>query len=481
MAAGLGDEIQISGGADMTDAKTLNHAGPGQSAKPQSVGWVRWLICALPFAAIVLIYMHRTVVGVLYKPTFVDEFGWTDLDWAHIGMSFTLAYAIGQAGAGALLDKIGIRKGFMIAVFCWSVVGAAHGLLKYLPMNSALAHAAPVLKVGGLSVLGFCVARLGLGIFEGAFFPASIKIVADWFPKHDRALATGIFNAGSNVGAIIAPLTVPWIAQNWGWPVAFYLVGLLGLVWFLAWTLIYREPEHHPLLSAEELAYIRSDQDPPVRKMKWSHVLRYRQTWSFLVGKFMTDPVWWLYLTWAPAFLYDRFHIDLKHFGPPLVVIYVMADGGSIAGGWLSSRLIRKHGHSINRGRKTAMFICAICVTPIVAAAIVPSFWAATLLIGLAAAAHQGWSANLFTMASDTAPRAAISSIVGLGGMTGAIGALLFIEFIGKRLTASHGNYLLPFSIAAMAYLVALLIIQLLNPRLEMMRIHDEQMPVVTS
>ncbi|HEY1922629.1 MAG TPA: MFS transporter, partial [Tepidisphaeraceae bacterium] len=175
----------------MTDAKTLNHAGPGQSAKPQSVGWVRWLICALPFAAIVLIYMHRTVVGVLYKPTFVDEFGWTDLDWAHIGMSFTLAYAIGQAGAGALLDKIGIRKGFMIAVFCWSVVGAAHGLLKYLPMNSALAHAAPVLKVGGLSVLGFCVARLGLGIFEGAFFPASIKIVADWFPKHDRALATG--------------------------------------------------------------------------------------------------------------------------------------------------------------------------------------------------------------------------------------------------------------------------------------------------
>jgi ACS family hexuronate transporter-like MFS transporter len=215
--------------------------------------------------------------------------------------------------------------------------------------------------------------------------------------------------------------------------------------------------------------------------MKWSRVLKYRQTWSFMIGKFMTDPVWWLYLTWAPAFLYDRFHVDLKHFGPPLVVIYVMADAGSIAGGWLSSALIRQRGLSINRGRKTAMFVCAICVTPIVAAATIPSFWGATLLVGLAAAAHQGWSANLFTLASDTAPRTAVSSIVGLGGMAGAIGALAFIEFIGKRLAAHHGNYILPFIIAGSAYLVALLIIQLLNPRLEMMKLRAEELPVAMS
>ena len=423
-------------------------------AKPRSVGWVRWVICLLPFFAIVLSYLDRLVLAVLKGPL-SHQFQWTEINYGHISVAFSGAYALGLAGAGYVLDRIGVRRGFLIAAILWGIFDAAHGLLGYLPL------------MGMWSVAAFCAGRVGLGLSEGAFFPASVKVVAEWFPKRNRALATGIFNAGSNVGAILAPLLTPWIKAHYGWPAAFFFLGGLALLWALAWRLIYRQPEEHRLLSGPELAYIRSDHDAPAAKMPWRQVLGYRQTWSFMVGKFLTDPIWWLYLFWVPAFLHSEHGLNLSEFGPPLVVIYLMADIGSIGGGWLSSALIHR-GQSVNRGRKTAMLVCALCVTPIIAAAYAANVWLATVLIGLAAAAHQGWSANLFTMASDTAPRSAISSTVGLGGMAGGIGGMLFADFIGHHLAAGHGRiYLIPFCIAAAAYLLALLLIQILNPRLD--------------
>ena len=447
------------------------------SSKPQPIagagGKVRWAICAILFGAIVLIYIHRNVVSVLKKSVFQDQLNWTDVDYGHTAVCFTAAYAIGMFFAGRILDRIGVRKGFLIAASVWTIIAISHGFLSLVPKDGSLASNKLIVHMGGLTVVTFCVMRLGLGIFEGAFFPASIRTVADWFPKHERALATGIFNAGSAVGAILSPLLVPIVAKYWGWPSAFYIAGGLGFVWLFIWITLYREPEQHPVITETELAYIRSDQEARVKSIPWKDVIGYRQTIAFALGKFMTDPIWWFYIFWLPGVLGKQFGLDLKHFGPPLVVVYLMADGGSVMGGWLSSFFL-KQGWTVNKARKTAMLICAILVLPIVTVSHITSLWPAVIIIGLAAAAHQGWSANLFTLASDTAPRSAVGSIVGIGGMLGAVGSFIFQDVIGHVVDMTGGSYAIPFLVSGSAYLSALLVIHLLMPRLEPIKLQDE-------
>ena len=413
-------------------------------------GNYRWVICALLFFAATINYIDRQVIGIL-KPTLQQEFGWSEIDYADIVFSFQLAYAIGLLLAGGIVDRIGARRGFVIAIVVWSLAAMAHA-----EATAFGPAAAAVLGVVGLtytaSVAGFIAARFVLGLGEAGNFPASIKVVAEWFPKRERAFATGLFNSGTNIGALITPMVVPWITLTWGWYWAFVATGAIGLLWLLAWLPLYRQPEEHPSLSPSELAYIRSDPPDPVTRVPWSAVLPKRQAWAFMLGKFLTDPVWWLYLFWVPDFLNRNYQIDLRLVGPPLVVIYLVADIGSIGGGWLSSALI-KRGWSVNAGRKTAMLVCALAVLPMMFASGARELWVAVALISLAASAHQGWSANLFTLVSDTFPRQAVGSVVGLGGMAGAIGGMLIAKLTGYLLDAT-GSYVPVFLIASFAYLV---------------------------
>ena len=323
----------------------------------------------------------------------------------------------------------------------------------------------------GSSFTSFVVARSALGFGEAGVFPASIKTVAEWFPKKERALATGIFNAGTNLGAIITPLVVPWITIHWGWRWAFVSTGALGFGWLAFWLLLYRKPEEHPRVTAAELDYIRSDRQEPVARMKWLSLLPYRQTWAFAVGKFLIDPIWWFYLFWLPDFLQRRHGIALIRIGVPILVIYVLSDVGSVAGGWLSSWLIG-HGTSVDAARKITMLICALCVVPIVFAYRTESMWTAVLLIGLAAAAHQGFSANLFTLPSDMFPARAVGSVVGIGGMAGALGGMLIAKVVGYVLQ-STGSYMIPFLMAGSAYLLALASTQIIAPRIEPVKIEN--------
>jgi ACS family hexuronate transporter-like MFS transporter len=315
------------------------------------------------------------------------------------------------------------------------------------------------------SVAGFIAARFTLGLGESGAFPSSIKAVAEWFPKSDRAFATGIFNAGTNVGAIITPLVVPWITLRFGWRAAFFVTSGLSVAWLALWWTFYDRPDRHPRCSPAELAYIRSDPPEAITRVSWRALLPHRQTWAFAVAKLLTDPIWWLYLFWVPDFFSRTHGLSLVSIGPPIIAIYLMADVGSVGGGWLSSALIRR-GWSVNAGRKTAMLICACAVVPIVLAPRVSNEWAAVALIGLAAAAHQGWSANLFTLASDLFPRHAIGSVVGVGGTAGAVGGMVIAKITASLLQVS-GSYVPVFIIAAVAYLIALTIVHLLAPRLE--------------
>ncbi|HEX8522094.1 MAG TPA: MFS transporter, partial [Tepidisphaeraceae bacterium] len=328
----------------------------------------------------------------------------------------------------------------------------------------SLAAAGHALAWGTVS---FMVARFMLGIGESGNFPAAIKTTAEWFPKKERATATGIFNAGSNVGAIVAPAVVPWIALTWkgGWKDAFIITGLAGLVWVFFWLPLYRKPTEHPKLSPEELDYIQSDPPDPAVRVPWSELIRFRQTWAFAIGKFMTDSIWWFYLFWFPVVMNERFGLDLKKIGLPMITVYLLADVGSVGGGWLSSRLL-KQGWSTNAARKTAMLVCAICIVPVVMAPIVKNQWLAVWLVGVAAAAHQGFSANLFTLTSDMFPRKAVGSVVGIGGFAGAMGGF-FLNLSAGRLRDVFGSYVLVFAIAGGAYLAALLVIHLLVPRIE--------------
>jgi ACS family hexuronate transporter-like MFS transporter len=445
-----------------------------------SIGWSRWGICALLFFATTLNYIDRQIIGIL-KPELSKQLGWSEIDYSNIVFAFQIAYAIGYAGAGRLIDRLGVRLGYFLAVLFWSLAAMAHALAGFIPPGATLGDWAASISAGAgrwlpvipMTVLGFSAARFALGLAEGGNFPAAVKTVSEWFPKKERALATGVFNAGSNVGALAAPLLVPWLTLAFGWPTAFLATGALGLAWLAAWWVYYESPEKHPRLSARELAHIRSDPPDPVVRVPWVTLLRYRQTWAFVAGMFLVAPIWWFYLYWLADFLSKKYGLSLSGLPLPLVVVYLVADVGSIGGGWLSSWLL-KRGWTVNAARKTALLVCGLCVVPVLAAPSVANLWVAVLLIGLAAAAHQGFAANLYTLVSDTAPRQVVSSIVGIGGMAGAVGGMLFAKFAGYVLqrTDAYGPL---FLIASCAYLVSLLVIHMLNPRLEPMKFDASQ------
>ena len=408
----------------------------------------RWIICSLLFLGVTKNYMDRQVLGVLKGPL-QHEFGWNEIDYGNLVLAFQAAYAVGMICVGRLIDRLGTRVGYAVAMIFWSLASMAHAFAS--------------------SFTAFIVARSALGFGESGVFPASIKCVAEWFPKKERALATGVFNAGSNIGAIATPLIVPWVAAHLSWRWAFLLTGALGFAWLILWVLLYRKPEQHPLCSAEERSYIQSDAVEPAARIKWKRLLPLRQTWAFAAGKFMTDPIWWFYLFWIPDYLQRGHGLHLTQIGLPILVIYVISDLGSIAGGWLSSALILRH-FSVNAARKWAMFLCALCVVPIASVFRVSGLWPATLLIGLAAAGHQGFSANLFTLSSDLFPARAVASVVGIGGMAGALGGMLIAVIVGHVLQWT-GSYMIPFLIAASSYLIALLLVHLLSPQLTPVRV----------
>ncbi|MFC3816802.1 MFS transporter [Lysobacter sp. GCM10012299] len=417
----------------------------GSPAAPVAkVGMYRWRICAMLLLATTINYIDRQVLGVL-APFLQTEIGWNEIEYGYIVTAFQAAYAIGLLCAGAIIDRLGTRMGYAIAISIWSLAAMSHSL--------------------AATVIGFAAARFVLGFGEAGNFPAAIKTVAEWFPRKERALATGIFNSGSNIGAIVAPMMVPVVAATWGWQAAFLVTGALSATWLVAWLVIYRTPEEQPRLSAGELAYIRSDPPEPSVRVPWARILRHRQAWAFVAAKFITDPIWWFFLFWLPKFLHAEYGLTLLGLGLPLIVIFVMADVGSIFGGWLAGRFIRM-GWSVNRARKTAMGICGLAVVPIVFAANADNLWLAVGLIGLATAGHQGWSANVFTLTSDMFPRRAVASVVGIGGFAGAVGGMMIATFTGFLLQTT-GSYVPVFLMAGSAYLIALLVVHLLAPRLE--------------
>ncbi len=352
----------------------------------------RWVICGLLFFAAAINYIDRQVIGIL-KSTLQKEFVFDERAFAAIVFSFQAAYAIGLLVSGRIMDRIGVRVGFSLAVILWSLGAMAHAMANWfpwikLPTIAIDPPAIAVVLLGG-STAGFAIARILLGLGEGGNFPASIKTVAEWFPKNERALATGIFNSGTNVGALLTPILVPWITLIWGWQWAFLATGLLGFVWVAFWWFLYDSPDRHKWVSSGELAHIQSDSTESTERIVWSSLFPYRQLWAFACGKFLTDPIWWLYLFWVPDFLQKNHGLDLKTMGLPLVIIYLVADIGSIGGGWLSSHFI-KRGWTTNAARKTAMLACALAVMPIVFAAQTTNLWLAVALVSLAAAAHQG-------------------------------------------------------------------------------------------
>jgi len=430
-----------------TDAATVAEQLPPRVSS--FAGHFRWVICALLLFGTTKNYMDRNVLGVLNK-TLQHDLGWTEIDYSNLVVAFQAAYALGMVVVGRLIDKLGTRLGYAIAMVFWSLAS----------MGTAL----------GSSLTSFTISRVALGLGESAIFPASIKAVAEWFPRKERALATGIFNAGTSFGAMLTPLVVPWINARWGWRGSFVGIGALGFVWLMFWLAIYRKPEEHPRVSRAEVEYIRSDPQEPARKIQWTALLPLRQTWAFVAGKFLIDPVWWFYLFWVPGFLQSKHGLALTGIGAPIVVIYLISDVGSVAAGWMSSWLIQR-GSTVNAARKIAMLVCAIGVVPVVFAYRVESTWSAVLLIGLAAACHQGFSANLYTLTSDMFPARAVGSVVGIGGMAGAIGGLFIATVVGHVLQWT-GSYRVPFLIAGSAYLLALVVIHTLVPRMEPAKIN---------
>ena len=411
-------------------------------AKIMAGNW-RWFICGLLFLATTLNYMDRQVLGLL-APELQRAIGWSETQYAHIIVAFQAAYALGLLAFGRIIDRLGTRRGYALAVVLWSVAAAGHAL--------------------AASVTGFGVARFALGLGEAGNFPAAIKAVAEWFPQRERALANGLFNSGCNIGAILAPLLVPWLALRGGWPLPFIILGAAGFIWLFAWLHWYQPPALTPQLTPAERAHIAAGAAAePAGRIRCRQLLRHRATWAFITGYALTAPIWWFYLYWLPKFLNQRFGLNLLQLGGPLILIYVLASLGSIGRGWLSSGLLRR-GWSLNAARKTAMLGCAVCVLPVSAVTLTDQVWVAAALIGLAASAHQGWAANLFALATDLFPKPAVASVVGLGGMAGALTAMAFAESTGFIL-AHSGSYWILFVIASMAYLAAWGIIHGLIPR----------------
>ncbi|MBV8914294.1 MAG: MFS transporter [Acetobacteraceae bacterium] len=403
----------------------------------------RWAILVLLFVITTVNYMDRNILGVL-KPTIQADLHFSETDFGDIIFFFSIAYAIGYAGMGWFTDKIGVRYGLAAAAVLWCVASTAHGLVT--------------------SVTGFILARILLGLGEGGNFPTCIKTVATWFPVRDRAFATGLFNSGSNIGAMIAPLLGALLVYVSGWQAAFYVTGGIGLIWVVFWLAMYRSPAEHPRVTPSELAYIEQDPDVAVQKVPWGKLLAYPGTWVYIVGGVLTNPAWWFYNNWVPSFLNSKFHVSLLAVGLPLVLIYLLTDVGSIAGGWVSSRLIRS-GMDVFLARKLALLACALCTLPVFLAPQTDGLWTAVILIGIAMAAHQGFSANLFTLVSDTMPRDAVASAVGLGGGISSIAGAFSAAVIGRVLDATGGNYTFVFFVCASVYVVATVLIHFLLPR----------------
>jgi ACS family hexuronate transporter-like MFS transporter len=425
------------------------------------IGGYRWVICSLLFFATTINYLDRAVISLL-KSNLTVEFKWNDGDYANIEIAFKIAYAIGLLAAGGIIDKIGTKLGYFLATLLWSV--------------SAVCHA----FVG--STFGFGVVRSALGLSEAGNFPAAIKTVAEWFPKKERAFATGIFNSGANIGAIIAPLTVPFIAVAWGWKWAFLITGATGFIWLIFWYLFYQTPNKHKLVTKAELDHINSDPenvdiDPTVvqEKISWGKLLQFKQTWAFVVGKFLTDPIWWFYLFWLPDFLESQYGLKGTAIALPVALVYTMSTFGSVGGGWLPMFLIKKN-WPVFRARKTSMFIYALFVIPIIFAQILGAIdmWWAVIVIGIAASAHQAWSANMFTTVSDMFPRSSVGSVTGIGGMFGSIGSVLLSLLVQKNLFVHYRAigqietaYYIMFFVCGSAYLLGWFIMHLLIPKMK--------------
>ena len=427
------------------------------STPASAIGRYRWVICALLFFATTINYIDRQILSLI-KPILDQQLGWTNEQFGYVNSAFQGAYAIGLLAFGWFIDRFGTKLGYAMSIVAWSIAAMSHALV--------------------YTISGFFTARIALGLGEGGNFPSAIKAVALWFPKRERALATSIFNSGANVGAIVAPAVVPWIALTWGWHYAFIAAGVAGFVWLAFWLPFYNTPERIKHLKMSELELIRSDREAaPVEKIPWLKLLGYRQTWSFIVAKFMTDPVWWFFLIWLPDYFKKTRGLDIKTSWVHLVSIYSVVTVLSIFGGWVTGHLA-KTGWSVTRARKTGMFIFALCTLPILAVTQV-SDWTAVLLIGLAGSAHQAWSANLYTTVSDMFPKNAIASVIGIGGMAGSIGGMLFPIYSGKlldRFTAAGnvtGGYAVLFGICACAYLVTFGLHHLLAPRFEPLKLKE--------
>jgi MFS transporter, ACS family, hexuronate transporter len=421
---------------------------PDADAGGARVGRFRWAICALLFAATSLNYVDRQIIGIL-QPTLAHQFQWSEVDYGNIVFWFEVAYAIGYLVFGRLIDRIGVRAGYALAVGIWTVAHVAHAWAS--------------------SLTDFMVARFAIGLGEGGNFPASLKAVAEWFPKRERALATGIVNAGTNIGAIVAPLIVPVITLTLGWRAAFLITGAFTVVWLVVWLAVYSPPRRQPRVGPGELALIESDPPDTVASIPLRRLLRVRETWAYALGRFLIDPVWWMWLFWLPDFLVRRHHLDLKTFGPPIVAVFLISDIGSIAGGWMSSRLLHA-GFSLNAARKYTLLLCALLVLPVFGVASVDNLWGAVAIVGLAAAGHQGFSCNLFTLPSDVFPRRAVGSLIGIGGTAGAVGGMLLAKYAGWVLDRL-GSFAPLFAYAGCAYLLALLVVHLLSPRLAPARV----------
>ena len=422
---------------------------PASGSIGSTIGRYRWLICSLLFLATTINYIDRQVLALI-KGTLDTELGWTNAQYGDANAAFQLAYAVSLLLFGKFVDRYGVKVGYAVSIAAWSLAAAAHAL------------------VGTAG--GFVVARAGLGAGEGGNFPSSIKAVAHWFPNRERAFATALFNSGANVGAIVAPAIVPVIVAAWGWHAAFVVMGVVGLSWLLVWLPFYDDPDKSKRLSPAELGYIRSDsatvQGTSEKPIGWRALLGYRQTWSFIVAKLLTDPVWWFFLIWLPDYFKKVWGLDIKNSWVHLVTIYSIITVLSIAGGWVTGYLARR-GWSVTRARKTGMFIFACCVLPIFFVTRVDP-WTAVLLIGIAGAAHQAWSANLFTTTSDMFPKRAVASLVGLGGMAGSLGGYFFPKFAGRLLDHMGGaGYTILFGICGSAYLVAFVLNHLLAPKFE--------------
>lgn len=436
----------------------------GLENKTQPLGNYRWTICALVFFATTVNYLDRAVISLL-KSDLSKEFHWNDGDYANIEIAFKLAYALGMLGAGRLIDKLGTKVGYLLATFLWSLAAVGHALVN--------------------STLGFIVARSALGITESGNFPAAIKTAAEWFPKKERALATGIFNSGANIGAIVAPLTVPFIVTQWGWKWAFIITGSMGFIWIIFWFLVYEVPARHKMLSKSEFDYIHSDGEDIAEDagtasgISWFKLLGFKQTWAFVLGKFLTDPIWWFYLFWLPDFLESQYGLSGTAVSLPVASVYMISTLGSVGGGWLPLLLI-KNNQPVFQARKTSMLIYALLVLPIVFAQVAGevSMWLAVIVIGIAAAAHQAWSANIFTTVSDMFPKKSVGSVTGIGGMFGSLGGIFLSLFVQKNLFVHYREigeietaYYIMFFICGFAYILAWLMMHFLVPRMERIRL----------